>query len=67
MKHRAERGFLFRKYDYKTGKIYKQVDLDSKYFGEGITFLNDKLFNMARKTGFIYNATSLKLENLRLY
>jgi glutamine cyclotransferase len=28
----------FRKYDYKTGKVYKQVDLDSKYFGEGITF-----------------------------
>jgi glutaminyl-peptide cyclotransferase len=26
----------FRKYEYKTGKIYKQIDLDSNYFGEGI-------------------------------
>jgi glutamine cyclotransferase len=24
----------------------KQVDLDSKYFGEGITFLNDKLYQL---------------------
>jgi glutamine cyclotransferase len=45
----GQKGFLFRKYDYKTGKIYKQVDLDSKYFGEGITFLNDKLYQLARK------------------
>jgi glutamine cyclotransferase len=26
-----------RKYDYKTGKVYKQIDLEDKYFGEGIT------------------------------
>jgi glutamine cyclotransferase len=25
-----------RKYDYKTGKVYKQ-NLEDKYFGEGIT------------------------------
>ncbi|WP_367753895.1 glutaminyl-peptide cyclotransferase [Flavobacterium sp. WC2430] len=55
---------FFRKYDYKTGKIYKQVDLDSKYFGEGITFLNDKMYQLTwqEKTGFIYNAKTLKLE-----
>jgi hypothetical protein len=35
MKHRAG---LLRKYDYKTGKIYKQVDLDSKYFEEELLF-----------------------------
>jgi glutamine cyclotransferase len=59
--------FLFQKIRLQNRKIYKQ-DLDSKYFGEGITFLNDKLYQLARKkTGFIYNATSLKLENLRLY
>ncbi|SEA30864.1 Glutamine cyclotransferase [Flavobacterium gillisiae] len=54
----------FRKYDYKTGKVYKQVDLDAKYFGEGITFLNDKLYQLTwqEKTGFIYNANTLKLE-----
>ena len=54
----------FRKYDYKTGKIYKQVDLDSIYFGEGITFVNDKMYQLTwqNKTGFIYNAKTLKLE-----
>jgi len=36
----------FRKYDYKTGKIYKQIDLDSIYFGEGITFVNGKLYQL---------------------
>ena len=59
----------FRKYDYKTGKVYKQVDLDSKYFGEGITFINDKLYQLTwqEKTGFIYNAKTLKLEKTFAY
>jgi glutamine cyclotransferase len=59
----------FRKYDYKTGKIYKQVDLESKYFGEGITFVNDKLYQLTwqEKTGFIYNAKTLKLEKTFAY
>jgi glutamine cyclotransferase len=54
----------FRKYDYKTGKVFKQVALDDKYFGEGITFLNDKLYQLTwqEKTGFIYNAKTLQLE-----
>jgi glutamine cyclotransferase len=53
-----------RKYDYKTGKTYKQINLDTIYFGEGITFINDKLFQLTykNKKGFIYNATTLKLE-----
>jgi glutamine cyclotransferase len=60
---------FFRKYDYKTGKIYKQVDLDSKYFGEGITFVNDKMYQLTwqEKTGFIYNANTLKLEKTFTY
>jgi glutamine cyclotransferase len=55
---------FLRKYDYKTGKVYKQIDLDEKYFGEGITFLNGKLYQLTyqEKTGFIYNAKTLKLE-----
>ena len=59
----------FRKYDYKTGKIYKQIDLDSKYFGEGITFVNGKLFQLTwqEKTGFIYDAKTLKLEKTFTY
>ena len=52
------------KTDYKTGKIYKNLKLDDKYFGEGITFLNNKLYQLTwqEKTGFIYNADNWKLE-----
>jgi glutamine cyclotransferase len=55
---------FLRKYDYKTGKIYQQVDLDAQYFGEGITFINNKVYQLTwqNKTGFIYNANTLKLE-----
>lgn len=59
----------FRKYDYKTGKIYKQINLDDKYFGEGITFIDGKLYLLTykEKTGFIYDAKTLKLEKTFTY
>jgi len=58
-----------RKYDYKTGKVFKQIDLDQKYFGEGITFINGKLYQLTwqEKTGFIYDANTLKLEKTFTY
>ena len=59
-----------RKYDYKTGKIFQQINLEKdKYFGEGITFINGKLFQLTwqEKTGFIYDANTLKLEKTFTY
>lgn len=58
-----------RKYDYKTGKVFKQIDLDKKYFGEGITFLKGKLYQLTwqNKTGFIYDAKTLKQEKTFAY
>ncbi|MDD5150435.1 MAG: glutaminyl-peptide cyclotransferase [Flavobacterium sp.] len=58
-----------RKYDYRTGKVYKQTNLDSKYFGEGITILNNKIYQLTwqEKTGFIYNADTWKLEKTFAY
>lgn len=58
-----------RKYDFKTGKIFKQTDLDKKYFGEGITILDGKVFQLTwqEKTGFIYDAKTLKLEKTFTY
>jgi glutamine cyclotransferase len=58
-----------RKYDYKTGKIFKQIDLDSNYFGEGITIINNKIYQLTwqNKTGFIYNANTWKLEKTFAY
>jgi glutamine cyclotransferase len=58
-----------RKYDYKTGKVYNQINLDSRYFGEGITILNGKIYQLTwqEKTGFIYNADTWKLEKTFTY
>ncbi|PHS10079.1 MAG: glutamine cyclotransferase [Kordia sp.] len=46
-----------RKVDYKTGEVLRKIDLDPKYFGEGLTFLNDDLYQLTwqSKVGFIYN------------
>ncbi len=51
-----------RKYDYKTGKVYNQINLDSKYFGEGITILNNKIYQLTytTKVGFIYDLKTFK-------
>ncbi len=49
--------------DLTTGNFSKKIELDrTKYFGEGITFLNGKLYQLTYKsqTGFIYDATSFK-------
>ena len=53
-----------RKTDYKTGKVTEQIKLEDKYFGEGITVLNDKIYQLTwrEKTGFVYDAKTFKLE-----
>ena len=53
-----------RKTDYKTGKVIKQIKLEDKYFGEGITVLKDKIYQLTwqEKTGFVYDAKTFKLE-----
>lgn len=57
---------LFGKVDLKTGKINTKVELDkTKYFGEGIAFLNGKVYQLTYQTkiGFIYDATTFKKLN----
>ena len=54
---------LFGIVDSLTGKIETKVELDRrKYFGEGITFLGDKVFQLTYKAkiGFIYDAVTFK-------
>lgn len=53
-----------RKTDYKTGKVIEQIKLEDKYFGEGITVLKDKIYQLTwqEKTGFVYDAKTFKLE-----
>ena len=49
--------------DLQTGKFDKKIGLDKKYFGEGIVFFNNKLYELTykNKIGFIYDASSFKL------
>lgn len=53
-----------RKVNYKTGAVYKSIDLEQRFFGEGITILNNKIYQLTwkEKTGFVYNADNLKKE-----
>jgi len=51
-----------RKLDAKTGEILKKTDVDAKYFAEGITLLDKKIYQLTwiTNTGFIYDFLSLK-------
>lgn len=51
--------------DIKTGKDILKVDLDKKYFGEGITQLNGKIYQMTYKEEkcFVYDAKTFKKIN----
>lgn len=54
---------LFGTVDWKTGHIGVKAELDkNKYFGEGIVFLNGKVYQLTYKTrvGFIYDANTFK-------
>ena len=52
-----------RKTDLKTGKILQQEKLDKKYFGEGLTVLNGKIYQLTyqERTGFVYDQKTMKL------
>lgn len=43
--------------DLLTGEVKKSVALDQQYFGEGITVMRDKIYQLTwkNKTGFVYN------------
>ncbi len=52
-----------RKVDLKTGKIKQQIRLENKeLFGEGITIMNDKIYQLTwkNKVGFIYDVNTMK-------
>lgn len=46
----------------KNGKIIEKSVLEKKYFGEGITILNNKVFQLTYKhqTGFVYDSKTFK-------
>jgi glutaminyl-peptide cyclotransferase len=59
----ADRRSLFGTVDLATGKISPKVEIDrNKYFGEGIVFLDGKVYQLTYTTriGFIYDAKTFK-------
>jgi len=53
-----------RKTDVKTGKVVLSRKLNNNFFGEGLTILNDKIYQITYREhkGFVYNKTNFKLE-----
>lgn len=46
-----------RKVNYKTGEVLKNINLANQYFGEGLTILNNNIYQLTWKEniGFIYS------------
>jgi glutamine cyclotransferase len=53
-----------RKVDLKTGKVITSKKMDGRYFGEGLTILNGKIYQLTYREGkaFVYDAATLKEE-----
>jgi glutamine cyclotransferase len=51
-----------REVDYKTAEVQKNINLSKEYFGEGLTILNNKIYQLTwqENTGFIYNLTTFE-------
>jgi glutamine cyclotransferase len=53
-----------RKINYKTGEVYKKIELANAIFGEGITILHNKVYQLTwlNNEGYVYNADTFKKE-----
>jgi glutaminyl-peptide cyclotransferase len=49
-----------RKVNYKTGEVLKNVDLAKEYFGEGLSILNNNIYQLTwqNNVGFIYDVNT---------
>jgi len=53
-----------RKVEITTGKVLQKIKIDDKYFGEGMTIFNNKIYwlTWTSKKGFIYNLDTFEKE-----
>lgn len=58
-----------RKVDYKTGKVIKNINLAKNYFGEGLTIMKGKIYQLTWQsgTGFIYDLETFTKEGSFAY
>jgi glutaminyl-peptide cyclotransferase len=54
-----------RKVDIKTGKVLQKIAIDDKYFGEGMTIFNNKIYWLTwkAKKGFVFNLDTFEKES----
>src|SRR5690606_7649007 len=50
-----------RKVAYQTGNVVQRIDLDNRYFGEGMTIVDDRIIQLTYRegVGFVYNKNTL--------
>ena len=55
-----------RKVELQTGKVLQKIDLEPKYFAEGMTIKNNQIFQLTWQSnqGFIYNLDDFKFEKV---
>lgn len=51
-----------RKVNFETGEVLKNINLDDAYFGEGLTILNDKIYQLTwqNERGFVYDVNTFE-------
>ena len=51
-----------RQVNYETGEVVKNINLANAYFGEGLTIMNDKIYQLTWKsnTGFVYDVNTFE-------
>lgn len=49
-----------RKINFETGEVIKNIDLDANYFGEGLTIMGGKIYQLTwrAKRGFVYDVNT---------
>lgn len=55
-----------RKVNFETGEVLQQINMDDSVFGEGITIMNDKLYQLTWQSGmgYVYDVSNLeKIKN----
>lgn len=60
---------VLRQVDVESGRILRQVSLNRRIFGEGITVLRDKIYQLTwkRRTVFVYDKATFKLVRTHKY
>lgn len=58
----ANNGTWIGEIDLQSGVVSKKIDMGNTYFGEGTTFLQDKVYQLTYQTGkgFVYDAANFK-------